>query len=90
MQLGNGLFVEHLGVGERNYTMEMAKNMPTVDFSMTVEDVRQLAESIEFHYKNWPGAAPGREDEQQRIRRLRYMFRAALMEVSYHMDSHGE
>ena len=60
--------------------------IPSVDFSLTVEDVRQISETIEFHWKNWPGCQPGDEKEQERIRRLRYMFKAALMEVAYLTD----
>ena len=62
----------------------MEKKRPSVDFSLSVDDVRQLANTIEFHCTNWAGSRDD-VDEQVRIRRLRYMFRAALMEISYQL-----
>ncbi len=61
----------------------MKEKSPSVDFSLSVDDVRQLSKTIEYHCTNWAGSRDDVE-EQVRIRRLRYMFRAALMEISYH------
>jgi len=60
----------------------MEADRPTVDFSLAVEDVRQICRSLDFHYAKWPGSEKGAE-EQIRLRRLTYLFHAALMEVQY-------
>jgi len=60
----------------------MGKKKPSVDFSLQVDDVRQLAKTIEFHCTNWAGSRDDIE-EQVHIRRLCYMVRASFMEISY-------
>lgn len=60
----------------------MEADRSTIDFSLGVEDVRQLCKTVDFHFAKWPGAEKGAE-EQIRLRRLKYMFHAALMEVQY-------
>ena len=64
----------------------MEKSNPQVDFSLKADDVRQISKSLDFHFANWPDGRDGVE-EQSKLRRLRYMFRAALMEISYQTES---
>ena len=55
-------------------------------FELTPDEVAQIAASVEFHYKNWPGYPAAEREEQERLWSLRQIFRMALMEVSYLRD----
>ena len=51
-----------------------------------MDEVKQIACSVEFHYKHWPGYPAAEKEEQERLWRLRQIFRMAMMEVSYLRD----
>ena len=53
---------------------------------LTSDEIRQLAESTEFHFKNWPGYPAAEKEEQERLWHLRRIMRTAMMEVSYLRD----
>ena len=55
-------------------------------FELTPDEVAQIAASVEFHYKNWPGYPAAEREEQERLWGLRQSFRMAMMEVSYLRD----
>ena len=55
-------------------------------FELTPDEVAQIAASIEFHFKNWPGYPAAEKEEQERLWRLRRIFRMAMLEVSFHSD----
>lgn len=63
----------------------MDREEDRVDFSLTVEDVRQLSKTIDYHFEYWPGSAHDPE-EQIRLRRLKYLFKAAIMEIQWRLD----
>ncbi len=54
---------------------------------LTSDEIRQLAESTEFHFKNWPGYPAAEKEEQERLWHNRRLLRALLMEVAYHRDT---
>jgi len=47
-------------------------------------DVAQLAESVEFHWKMWPGSPARPIEEQERLYRLKAILRVAMLEIMYH------
>tara|TARA_Y100001937_G_scaffold82001_2_gene110925 strand:+ start:6557 stop:6754 length:198 start_codon:yes stop_codon:yes gene_type:complete len=53
---------------------------------LSLDEVRQIAYSLEFHYKQWPGYPAAEKEEQERLWRLRRIFRMAMLEVSFHSD----
>ena len=55
-------------------------------FELTMDEVKQIACSVEFHYKHSPGYPAAEKEEQERLWRLRQIFRMAMMEVSYLRD----
>ena len=55
-------------------------------FELTPDEVAQIAASIEFHFKNWPGYPAAEKEEQERLWHLRRIMRTAMMEVSYLRD----
>ena len=55
-------------------------------FELTPDEVAQIAASLEFHFKMWPGAPAAEREEQERLWHLRRIFRTAMMEVSYLRD----
>jgi len=58
------------------------------DIYLTIEfhqsDIAQLAESVEFHWKNWPGSPQRPAEEQERLYRLKAILRVAMLEIMYH------
>ena len=55
-------------------------------FELTPDEVAQIAASIEFHFKNWPGHPAAEKEEQERLWHLRRIMRTAMMEVAYLRD----
>ena len=55
-------------------------------FELTPDEVAQIAASIEFHFKNWPGYPAAEKEEQERLWHLRRIMRTAMMEVAYLRD----
>jgi hypothetical protein len=55
-------------------------------FELSDSDIQQIAASLEFHYKYWPGYPAAEKEEQERLWRLRAIFRTALMEVAFHRE----
>ena len=55
-------------------------------FELTPDEVAQIAASVEFHYKNWPGYPAAEIEEQERLWHIRRILRMAMMEVAYLRD----
>tara|TARA_B000000565_G_scaffold163017_2_gene123303 strand:+ start:2308 stop:2505 length:198 start_codon:yes stop_codon:yes gene_type:complete len=53
---------------------------------LSLDEVRQIARSLEFHFKQWPGYPAAPKEEQEMLWHLRQVFRMAMMEVSFHSD----
>lgn len=53
---------------------------------LTPDEVAQIAASVEFHFKNWPGHPAAEKEEQDRLWHLRQIFRMVMLEVSYLRD----
>lgn len=53
---------------------------------LSADEIRQLAESVEFHFKNWPGYPAAEKEEQERLWHLRRLLRAVLLEVAFHRE----
>ncbi len=51
---------------------------------LTSDEIKQLAESVEFHIAKWPGYPAAERDEQIRLLDLRMILRMLMMEVSFH------
>ena len=58
------------------------------DIYLTIElhqsDIAQLAESVDFHWKMWPGSPARPIEEQERLYRLKTILRVAMLEIMYH------
>jgi len=54
----------------------------TIEFHQS--DIAQIAESVEFHWKNWPGSPQRPAEEQERLFRLKSILRVAMLEIMYH------
>ncbi len=59
----------------------------TITFKFTPDHVRQLAASLQFHYRYWPGYPAAPVEEQEQIKELRYIMAAALMELTFQRDN---
>ena len=53
---------------------------------LSLDEVRQIARSLEFHFKQWPGYPAAPKEEQEMLWKLRQIFRMAMMEVSFHSE----
>lgn len=53
----------------------------TVEFSP--DELNQIAESVEFHIKFWPGYPAAPKEEQEMLLHLRMILRLVMMEVSF-------
>ena len=53
---------------------------------LTDDEITQLAESVEFHIKLWPGYPAAEKEEQVRLLELRSLLRVGMLEVSFHKD----
>tara|TARA_Y100000589_G_C26880365_1_gene517751 strand:- start:29 stop:472 length:444 start_codon:yes stop_codon:yes gene_type:complete len=51
---------------------------------LTADEIKQIAESVEFHILKWPGYPASDKDEQVRLLHLRMILRMLMMEVSFH------
>ena len=61
----------------------MSKREPTIELSLTLSDLRQVYEVVDYQCRTYRGR-PTRD--QERTERLRMMLKAALLEVSYLTD----
>ena len=62
------------------------KEKIVLTFELTDECVKQLASSVDFHIKMWPGYPAAEREEQERLWALRSMLRTALMEIAFHRN----
>lgn len=60
------------------------KEKITLTLELSDDVVTQLAASVDFHIKMWPGYPAAEREEQERLWALRSMLKTAMMEIAFH------
>ena len=65
---------------------DMDKQDDEIKFTveLSLDEIRQLAESVQFHWRNWPGSPAAPIEEQEMLLHLKGLLRMALLEVAFH------